>query len=359
MTISIDKQADAQNSHPERFDPGDHAGRLMEAEHRARYWWAAQIAAGRDVLDAACGTGYGMEMLAAAGARSVTGVDLDPEAVAAARRHAGEGSEVHEADVRNLPFETNSFDLIACWETIEHVADGERVIEEFRRVLRPDGILLVSSPNPAVYPAGNEHHVHEYRPGELAALVGRHFDAVATYRQHPWLASAIDSAAETGGGDRSNGHRKTQVRAIAELEDGEETYGIVVAGHGDLSTFNELVVLGGDFEVRWWIERVESAEREAREAVGAVEVEAQRLLAEASAREGELRERLTQTADALYAANQALAQVPALRHQAEGAEARVEQAEAQTEAVRAVYERSHSWRLTRPLRSLTSRLRRG
>lgn len=359
MTISIDKQADAQNSHPERFDPGDHAGRLMEAEHRARYWWAAQIAAGRDVLDAACGTGYGMEMLAAAGARSVAGVDLDPDAVAAARRQASDGSEVHEADVRNLPFDADSFDLIVCWETIEHVAEGERVVEEFRRVLRPDGILLVSSPNPAVYPEGNEHHVHEYPPRELAAVVGRHFDNVASYRQHPWLASAIDKAPESGGEDRSNGHRQTQVRSIAELEDGKETYGIVVAGDGALPTSNELVVLGGDFEVRWWSERVESAAREAREAVGAVEVEAQRLLAEASAREGELRERLTQTADALYAANQALAQIPALRHQAERAEAQAERAEAQTEAVRAVYESSRSWRLTKPLRSLIFRLGRG
>jgi 2-polyprenyl-3-methyl-5-hydroxy-6-metoxy-1,4-benzoquinol methylase len=355
MTISAPKQAEAaQNGHPERFDPSDHAGRLMEAEHRARYWWAGQIAAGRDVLDAACGTGYGMELLAAAGARSVTGVDLDPDAVAASTRIAGGELEVHEADVRDLPFEADSFDLVVCWETIEHVAEGERVIEEFRRVLRPDGIILVSSPNPAVYPPGNEHHVHEYPPEELAALVGQHFANVASYRQHPWLCSAIDPApGDPGknGSNGSNGHRRIEVRSIAGLDEGSETYGIVVAGDGALPGFDELIVLGGDFEVGWWVERVVSAGREASEAVGAVEVEAQRLLTEAAGREEELRKRLTQTANALYEANQALAQIPALRQQAE-------RAQAESVAVRAVYESSRSWRLTRPLRTLAFRLRR-
>ena len=98
------------------------------------------------------------------------------------------------ADIRELPFEDDSFDLVVSWETIEHVEEGERVLAEFRRVLRPEGVLLVSSPNPEVYPEGNEHHVHEYRPQELADLASAHFAEVAIYRQHAWLASVIDSA---------------------------------------------------------------------------------------------------------------------------------------------------------------------
>jgi 2-polyprenyl-3-methyl-5-hydroxy-6-metoxy-1,4-benzoquinol methylase len=352
MSTSTQQQAAAaKGSNPERFDPLDHAGRLMEAEHRARYWWAAQVAAERDVLDAACGTGYGMEMLSAAGARTVTGVDLEPEAVAAAKQTVGDRGEVHQADVRDLPFEADSFDLVVCWETIEHVEEGERAIAEFRRVLRPDGVLLISSPNPAVYPAGNEHHVHEYEPEELADLVRHHFPNVASYRQHPWFASAIDRAAGEATEGRTNGHRPVEVRPIAGLENGRETYGIVTAGANSLPSFNDLVVLGGDFEVRWWVERVESSGREAREAVAAVEVETQRLLTEAAAREEELKGRLSQTSNALYEANQALAEIPALRSQ-------VQQTRAEAEAVRAVYENSRSWRLMKPLRSLASRLRR-
>jgi SAM-dependent methyltransferase len=326
----------------------------MDAEHRGRYWWAAQIAPGRDVLDAACGTGYGMAMLAEAGAKSVAGVDIAPDAVAEARSRCGDPGAVHEADVRRLPFAEDSFDLVVCWETIEHVAEGEQVIDEFRRVLRPGGILLVSSPNPAVYPPGNEHHVHEYRPEELLSLVGSRFSHVAAYRQHSWLASAIEAAKQSSNGGpaapaapaaassngeaTANGHRPADVRGTRRLQPGEETYGIVAAGDAPLPDFNQVVSLGGDFEIRWWIERVRDAEAK-------IGTEARRLAAEAAGREAELRERLDKTSTALHEANQALAEVPVLRH-------RAAQAQGETEALRAVYAGSRSWRLTAPLRRL-------
>lgn len=55
----------------------------------------------------------------------------------------------------------------SAWETIEHIDEGDRALTEFKRVLRPDGILLVSSPNPGVYPPGSDFHIHEYTPQEL------------------------------------------------------------------------------------------------------------------------------------------------------------------------------------------------
>jgi SAM-dependent methyltransferase len=341
----------ASNGNPERFDPEEHGGRLMEAEHRGRYWWAAQIADGEDVLDAGCGTGYGMAMLAAAGADSVSGVDIDPEAVAGARSRCGDSVEVREADIRSLPFEAGSFDLVVCWETIEHVEEGERAIAEFHRVLRPGGVLLISSPNPAVYPPGNEHHVHEYPPRELAALVGERFANVHRHRQHPWLASAIEPADDSSLNGHENGRRETEIHATHSLQEGQETYGIVAASDGPLPSLQGLLVLGGDFEVRWWVDQLQASGNATVEAVARVEVEAQRLLAEAASREEAVRSRLDETAHALYEANQALAQIPALHHH-------VAQAQAETEALRAMYERSRSWRLTAPLRQLGARLRR-
>jgi 2-polyprenyl-3-methyl-5-hydroxy-6-metoxy-1,4-benzoquinol methylase len=148
----------------ERFDPGEDAGKLIDSEHRGRYWWAAQAVAGRDVLDAGCGVGYGLEVLATAGAASVTGVDIDEGAVERARERRVAG-EILTGDLRKLPFEDESFDVVVCFETIHHVADGERALGELHRVLRPGGLLLISSPSPDVYQRGNEHHVHEYRPG--------------------------------------------------------------------------------------------------------------------------------------------------------------------------------------------------
>ena len=69
---------------------GEMAGGLIEAEHRARYWWASAAVRGREVLDAGCGEGYGLVTLAAAGASRLIGVDLSEEAVHRARsRTAG------------------------------------------------------------------------------------------------------------------------------------------------------------------------------------------------------------------------------------------------------------------------------
>jgi 2-polyprenyl-3-methyl-5-hydroxy-6-metoxy-1,4-benzoquinol methylase len=90
---------------PERFDPQAMHGRLIEAEHLARYWWAAALEAGKRVLDAGCGTAYGSEILARAGASEVVGVDLDQAVVETARASTPTAS-LEVADVRQLRTET-------------------------------------------------------------------------------------------------------------------------------------------------------------------------------------------------------------------------------------------------------------
>jgi ubiquinone/menaquinone biosynthesis C-methylase UbiE len=247
------------NEHPERFDPAESTGTLMDAEHRCRYWWAAQLAAGKDVLDAACGTGYGTLILAEAGSKTVTGIDLSPAAVNAAAKRLGDRGSVRQGDVGALPVEDNSFDLVVCFETIEHVDDGATVVSEFRRVLRPDGILLISSPNPGVYPEGNEHHVREYSPEDLSKLVKAEFPDAVEYVQHPWIASAIvpggESIQDVG----------PVVRSIAELGPGQQTYTILAAGAADLPGQAGLVTLGESFEVSWWSEQLQRARAQAGE----------------------------------------------------------------------------------------------
>lgn len=318
----------------------------METEHRCRYWWAAQVARDRDVLDAGCGVGYGMTILADAGAASVTGVDIDPGSVAEADRRVGDRGAVSEADLRELPFPDGSFDLVVCWETIEHIDGGERTLEELGRVLRSDGLLLVSSPNPGVYAPGNEHHVHEYRPTELVSALQERFSHVARYRQHPWLVSAVEAV--DGGGaalepNGANGHGDMrEIRATDTLEQDGETYSVIVAGDAPLPVLRDLIALGSDFEVRWW-----------EEAVRSVEAERQRIGAVATARETELVERLRQTSAALLDANRLLAQVPAIQHHLE--EARSECHELRERI--AIYERSKSWRLMAPLRRLANLFR--
>jgi SAM-dependent methyltransferase len=90
-------------------------------EHRSRYRFAAQWVAGKRVLDVACGAGFGLEMLRAAGANAV-GLDLDFDALC-------QGSQA-QADATRLPLSDASMDVVASFETIEHVPDARALVVE-------------------------------------------------------------------------------------------------------------------------------------------------------------------------------------------------------------------------------------
>ena len=100
------------------------------------------------VLDAACGTGYGTEILAKAGAKKVFGIDIDYKSIQYAENKFGHSTiEFRQGDVANLPFPKETFDLVISFETIEHVTDDSRTISEFWRVLKKEGKLIISTPN--------------------------------------------------------------------------------------------------------------------------------------------------------------------------------------------------------------------
>jgi SAM-dependent methyltransferase len=290
----------------------------MGAEHRGRYWWAGQLLGGKKVLDAGCGTGYGLEILAEAGAASVTGVDVDTGAVAESRtRGESCGAVVVQADLQALALPDDSFDAAVCFETIEHLESPQRGLAELRRVVRPGGMIVVSSPNPDVYPPGNEHHQHELRPDELLGLVQEHFGCVQTYLQHAWLASAIEPA-ENGANGHSNGSGASPlpVRRSAPARPGGTTFTIVIGCDEEAPRPPALVSMTDPFEVRWWQERVEAAETRSAdaEAEATRALEAERRAAEAEARVASLVERLEQVNKSLIDANQELAQMPLLKH---------------------------------------------
>jgi SAM-dependent methyltransferase len=236
----------SQRASAERFDPAEMGGGLMEAEHRGRYWWATPWVAGKEVLDAGCGVGYGTRLLAGHGPARLVGVD---------------SAELVEADLRGLPFPADSFDLVVCFEVIEHVEGHEQVLDELRRVLRPSGTLLISSPNRDVYAPGNPHHVHEFLPDELRHALGQRFEHVGLHGQHVMLASAI-----VGAGGLPDG-KPDDVRAftIEALEPGRETYTLAVARDEPFREPEDVVALGDAFEVRWWHEQLDRAERLAAE----------------------------------------------------------------------------------------------
>jgi len=171
-------------SYPERIVP-DETDPGIVALHLKRYRFAEPWCRARDVLDAACGTGYGSAALGAF-ARSVVGVDVDPRAVAYARsRYAAANVEFAVMDLASLEFAAASFDAVCVFEAIEHVPDREAVLREVARVLHQDGAALLSTPRAECTtdrPA-NPFHTVEYAPADFELLLRRFFEHVELYGQ--------------------------------------------------------------------------------------------------------------------------------------------------------------------------------
>jgi ubiquinone/menaquinone biosynthesis C-methylase UbiE len=178
----------------ERFVPG--ARGEIWIEHWHRYHFAARWCEGKRVIDAACGEGYGTALLARHAAH-VTGVDISAEAIAHARRRYASlaNAEFIEASCTALPLADASVDVAISFETIEHIAAQAEFVSELARVLKPEGVLVLSCPNKLEYSDKrgftNEFHVRELYRGELQALVAARLPQIAWYGQRPSFFSVI------------------------------------------------------------------------------------------------------------------------------------------------------------------------
>jgi SAM-dependent methyltransferase len=149
-------------------------------DHIARYLFAAHFVAGRSVVDLCCGNGYGSNLLLAAGAVRVKGVDIAADAIGAAQQHyVGPEFEVaavdHASDLRE-------FDVAVCFEGIEHVTDPDQLLANMRGA----DLAIVSTPNADFFPggsSGNPHHLREWTRSEFEAVLSRHFSEVRMYFQ--------------------------------------------------------------------------------------------------------------------------------------------------------------------------------
>jgi SAM-dependent methyltransferase len=178
----------------ERYHPD--VPREMAYEHWHRYAFAMELARGRHVLDAASGEGYGAALLARTAA-SVLGIDLSGDAVVHAQaRYAGPRLRFQQGDVLRLDGVPDaSVDLVVSFETLEHLAEHDALLAAFSRVLKPDGLLVISTPDRHTYSElsghRNPHHVRELYREEFEALLSRHFARHRLYGQRVVAQSTL------------------------------------------------------------------------------------------------------------------------------------------------------------------------
>jgi 2-polyprenyl-3-methyl-5-hydroxy-6-metoxy-1,4-benzoquinol methylase len=157
---------------------------LIYLFHAVSYRFAERWTEGREVLDCGCGSGYGTAG-AAAGATSVVGVDVSRQAIEHARANFSAPNLAFEPteEEQPLPFPDRSFDTVLSFQVIEHVRHPDAHLSEIRRVLRPDGHLVLTTPDrrTRLFPAQrpwNRWHRTEYGERSLRRLLTPHFDAV-------------------------------------------------------------------------------------------------------------------------------------------------------------------------------------
>lgn len=198
----------------ERFTP--ECVREIAYEHWHRYAFAMSMIEGKQVLDAACGEGFGADLLAGKAA-SVQAIDIDAVSIEHARQRYGSKNNLafYQADVTQLDtLPSDSFDVIVSFETLEHVMEQDRMLVGFYRLLKQNGLLLISTPDKKNYTDAtgvvNLHHVRELYFEEFSTLLDKHFQAKKIYTQKLLFQSSLWALDQKGPVETLT-HRQTEI----------------------------------------------------------------------------------------------------------------------------------------------------
>ncbi|WP_025847912.1 glycosyltransferase [Paenibacillus ehimensis] len=180
----------------ERFVPNA-TDRDMAVEHLQRYFAITELVKDKVVLDAASGEGYGSFILSEY-AKNIVGVDISAEAIVHAQlTYAKSNVTFVQGSIEQLPAADHSVDVVVSFETIEHVDESiqHRFLKEIKRVLKPEGILVMSTPDKYVYSDRanyrNSFHLREFYKEEFYSFLKEYFNNIDMYYQKHEVSSLI------------------------------------------------------------------------------------------------------------------------------------------------------------------------
>ncbi len=155
-----------------------------ESRHLAAYLYARGLAAGKTVLDAGCGEGFGTAILPAA-AESVLGVDYSSAAIAACNKKWNEPNlSFRQLDLTEPGAFDQQFDLVLNFQVLEHIEDEPPFLQGLKARVKPGGTLMLTTPNILKSFSENPYHVREYTAEQLRALLGKVFSEVKLVGMH-------------------------------------------------------------------------------------------------------------------------------------------------------------------------------
>ena len=176
----------------ERYVPS--LGGEIELEHMNRYHFANTFVKNKVVLDIACGEGYGSALFAKSAAK-VYGVDIDEATVKHAKaKYIQPNLEFFQGSCLDIKLPDHSIDILVSFETLEHIEEHDTYLSEIKRVLKPGGIMLISTPNTEEYNKGdykNEFHLLELNEAEFKSLIQKYFQNTLFYNQQVSSTSFI------------------------------------------------------------------------------------------------------------------------------------------------------------------------
>ena len=164
-------------------------------EHLHRYALAREFCENKEVLDIACGEGYGSNLLSLI-ARKVIGVDISEVTIShASEKYRKKNLTFKVGNTSRIPCENNSFDVVVSFETIEHHDEHKEMFDEITRVLKKDGILIISSPEKSIYSSrdpNNLFHVKELELKDLLEYINKYFKHIVILNQRFVIGSLLE-----------------------------------------------------------------------------------------------------------------------------------------------------------------------